>query len=78
MQRKTPKWLDDIRSSAAFIPDTVEGKSLADYESDALVRAGVERHFEIIGEAMRRIARHDPEVAAGIATIRASSPSGTC
>ena len=60
MQRKTPKWLDDIRSSAAFILDTVAGKSLADYEANPLVRAGVERHFEIIGEAMRRIAHHDP------------------
>ena len=30
MQRKTPKWLDDIRSSAVFILDTVEGKNLAD------------------------------------------------
>ena len=66
MRRKTPKWLDDIRSSAAFILGAVEGKGLADYESDPVVRAAVERHFEIIGEAVGRIARHDPETAARI------------
>lgn len=28
-----------------------------------MLRAAVERHFEIIGEAVGRIARHDPETA---------------
>lgn len=64
MRPKTPKWLEDIRASAAFILGVVEGKDLADYESDPLVRAAVERHFEIVGEAMKRLARADPETAA--------------
>lgn len=66
MRRKTAKWLEDIRRSAVFILDSVEGKGLADYEADPLVRAAVERHFEIIGEAVRRLAREDPETAARI------------
>ncbi|MFH0964962.1 MAG: DUF86 domain-containing protein [Planctomycetota bacterium] len=63
MQHKSPKWLEDIRSSATFILQTMEGKSLKKYTSDPVLRAAVERHFEIIGEAMNRIARHDPEIA---------------
>jgi uncharacterized protein with HEPN domain len=66
MRRKTPKWLDDIRASCEFILAATEGKSLEDYRSDALLRAAAERHFEIIGEAMGRIARHDPETAARV------------
>lgn len=66
MRRKTAKWLEDIRCSAVFILGAVEGKSLAHYESDPLVRAAVERHFEIIGEAVGRLAREDPETAARI------------
>ena len=66
MRRRTLKWLEDIRSSSAFILGAVEGKSPADYESDSLIRAAVERHFEIIGEAVKRVARENPETAARI------------
>ena len=66
MRPKTAKWIDDIRSSASFILGAVEGKRLVDYEADPLLRAAVERHLEIIGEAVGRVARHDPGTAARI------------
>ncbi len=66
MQAKSLKWLDDIRASSAFILGAAEGKRLGDYEADPLLRAAVERHFEIIGEAMSRLARKDPATAARI------------
>ena len=66
MRRKTPRWLDDIRSSAALILRSTKGKGLEEYQSDPLLRAAVERHFEIIGEAMNRLARDDPDTAARI------------
>ncbi len=61
MRRKSAKWLDDIRASAALILRFTHDKSLEDYQADPLLQAAVERHFEIIGEAMNRLARHDPE-----------------
>jgi len=66
MKQKSPKWLEDIRASAAFILETSAAKTLQEYQSDPLLRAAVERHFEIIGEAMNRLVRYDPEVASRI------------
>jgi len=66
MLPRTAKWLDDIRSSASFILGAVEGKELDDYEADPLLRAAAERHLEIIGEAVGRVARQDPDTAARI------------
>lgn len=40
----------------------MRGKSLDDYRRDELLRSGVERKFEIIGEALNRIKRDDPNV----------------
>lgn len=57
------KWLGDILTSAEVILSATGGKSVGDYRSDAIVRGAVERHFEIIGEAVNRIARHDPGTA---------------
>lgn len=61
MHAKSPKLLADIRRSCAFIAATVAGMDLPAYVADPLRRAAVERHLEIIGEAMGRLARADPE-----------------
>ena len=66
MKPKSPKWVEDIRVSAAFILQASAGKTFPDYQSDPLLRAAVERHFEIIGEAINRLSRYDPEVTARI------------
>jgi uncharacterized protein with HEPN domain len=66
MQPKTPKLLTDVRDAAAFIRRITSGKTLDDYRADRLVRQAVERNFEIIGEAVGRLARIDPDVAARI------------
>ena len=70
MQPKTPKLLDDIRDAAAFIREAVWGKTLADYHGDRILRQAIERNFEIIGEAMKRLAQHDPETVARIGDHR--------
>lgn len=66
MQRKSPKLLADIRTSASFILQSTSGKNIADYQSNSMLRAAVERHFEIIGEAINRLAREDLETASRI------------
>jgi len=66
MKQKSPKWIEDIRASASFILQSSAGKTFQDYESDPLLRAAVERHFEIIGEAMNRLVRYDPDIVARI------------
>jgi uncharacterized protein with HEPN domain len=66
MQPKTPKLLDDIRDAAAFIRQVTAGKTLDTYRADRVMRQAVERNFEILGEAVRRLARTDPETAARI------------
>ena len=66
MEPKTPKLLDDIRDAAAFIRQLTQGKTLAAYGADRMLRQAVERNFEILGEAVGRLARTDPQTAARI------------
>jgi uncharacterized protein with HEPN domain len=46
------------------VVDDTAGLTYEAYAGDRATRQAVERSFEIIGEAMRRIERHDPETAA--------------
>ena len=60
---RTPKTLEDIRDAASFILAVTEGKTPEDYSEDRLLRQAIERNFEIIGEAVGRLARNDLETA---------------
>jgi uncharacterized protein with HEPN domain len=66
MQPRTPKLLEDIRDAAAFIADATRDVAEADYSRNRMLRQSVERNFEIIGEALRRLAQHDPATAQSI------------
>jgi uncharacterized protein with HEPN domain len=66
MRLETKKLLFDVQEAAALIASFVSGKSFTDYLRDPMLRSAVERKFEIIGEALKRLARSDPEVAAQI------------
>ena len=60
MKDEVLKYLYDIREAALAISRFVSGKTFDDYEQDDLLRSGVERKFEIIGEALNRIRRDNP------------------
>lgn len=70
MRLETQKYLDDMQRAAGLLAAFTSGKSLADYERDAMMRAAVERQFEIIGEAMAQLARVDVAVASRISGHR--------
>jgi len=58
--------LHDVLHAARAVKQFVAGRTFESYRGDELVRSGVERKFEIIGEALNRISRDDPELLARI------------
>ncbi len=63
MLPKSPKLLEDMRDAALFIQQVTAEKTVLDYANDRLLRQGVERNFEIVGEALNRLAHDDPQTA---------------
>jgi uncharacterized protein with HEPN domain len=62
MPRSLQAYLWDIERAAIEIVNFTTGKQLSDYESDSMLRAAVERKFEVIGEALSQAQRYFPEV----------------
>ena len=53
-----------------MLVDFTASKRFADYRNDALLRSGVERQFEIIGEALSQALRLEPNLSARISDTR--------
>jgi uncharacterized protein with HEPN domain len=70
MPLETKKYLYDLRQAADLIAQFTAGRSFEDYTDDAMLRAAVEREFEIVGEALGRLARIDATLAARISEHR--------
>lgn len=66
MRLEARKYLHDMQCAANALVAFTNGKSFVDYSSDAMLRAAVERQFEIIGEALAQLAKRDASVAARI------------
>ena len=52
MRLEAKKRLYDILRAAAILAEFTDGKSIADYERDIMLRSAMERQFAIIGEAI--------------------------
>ena len=63
ISRESLKYCFDIEQAAKGIQEFTTGKSLADYQANFLLQSGVERQFEIIGEAVSQLAKRDPATA---------------
>lgn len=70
MRHEVSKLLWDMRQAAGRVQRFAAGKTFADYEGDDLLRSGIERQFEIIGEAMTRLLKLDPGIAVSITDHR--------
>lgn len=63
MRREIKKYLFDIKTSINSINEYLGGKrDFSEYQKDKLLRRGIEREIEIIGEAMNRIMKLDDDV----------------
>src|SRR5262249_54066956 len=69
MQPEAPGLLWDARRATGLIMDFVVDREWQDYESDPMLRSAVERQFQIVGEALNRLSRVDPEIAAQISDL---------
>ena len=71
MSRDPRAWLLDILAACDLLVDFTRGKTFEDYADDALLRSGVERQLEIIGEALRVAVKHRPVLATQITDVPA-------
>jgi uncharacterized protein with HEPN domain len=63
MQREIKKYLFDIKEAIASIDMYLQGKrNFSEYLSNKLLRRGIERELEIIGEATNRIVKLDKTI----------------
>src|SRR5947208_326905 len=58
--KTTGKLLHDAISAIADIQDFMKGKTLTKYKRDKLLRAAVERKFEVLGEALNQLSKLEP------------------
>jgi uncharacterized protein with HEPN domain len=61
MPHSVRKLLLDLVLACEEITEFCAGKELTDFQSDRLLQLALERQFEIIGEALNRLQRIDPE-----------------
>lgn len=66
MADRRAKLLQDIIDAGRAIEQFTSGRVLSDLQSNLMLRSAVERQFEIIGEALRRLHAADPAFASRI------------
>jgi uncharacterized protein with HEPN domain len=70
MQLESRKLLADVEQAASHILEFTANRTFGEYTSNMLLRSGVERQFEVIGEALNRLVKSDPETANQISLHR--------
>jgi len=62
MDHSPKAYLFDIKQACAEIEEFTRGMTYQEYSGNALVKAAVERKFLMIGEALMRLKRENPEM----------------
>jgi len=63
MEKEIKTWLEDIRQSIEEIEEFLpEKRNFIDFQKDLKTRKAIERNIEIIGEAVQRILKINPEI----------------
>lgn len=70
MQPDIRRFLFDIRLACEALIEFTRDRSLDNYQDDLLLRSGVERQIEIIGEALNQASKIDPTLAEEINGFR--------
>ena len=64
MKREISKYLFDIKTSIESIYDYLgDERNFLEYQNNKLLRRGIEREIEIIGEAVNRILKLAPDIS---------------
>jgi uncharacterized protein with HEPN domain len=66
MRLEAKKYLFDIQQAAIRLAEFTSGQTFETYVADAMLRAAVERQFEIIGEALAQLRKLDHETCGAI------------
>jgi uncharacterized protein with HEPN domain len=69
MQRDARCYLWDALKAAEAVQSFLRDRTYEAFVEDDLLRSGVERQLEIIGEALSQLARVDPQIAGGIVEL---------
>jgi uncharacterized protein with HEPN domain len=70
MHADARKLLWDARRACERVAAFTAGKSFDAYRADLMLRSAVERQFEIVGEALNRLDRIDPDCGREIPDLR--------
>ena len=70
MPLETSKYLYDIQQALELIDGFCTGKTFQEYQRDAMLRSAVERQFEIVGEAVSKLAQLNPSLAEKLTEYR--------
>lgn len=63
MEKEIKVWLSDIKQAIEEIKEFIpSSKNFFDFQKDLIIQRAVERNIEIIGEAVSRILKHNPEI----------------
>ena len=66
MKHNPKKYMTDMLDACRYLLETTQAKTIRDYNTDRTFRGSVERELQNIGEALRQLDSHSPEIAARI------------